>query len=542
MTSLRIDREQFERVYPDLVDRWSDFSSPVDPELSTGEFVRRYLSSKLWRLNNLYSVVNKEGAPVRFRMNLAQHIVYGASREHPRVIILKSRQQGISTFWLVSYFDDALFEPHLNIGMMAQGIDEASTLLERSKFLWDNLPPAVKEIMDVRLDKDNSKEFTFSNQSSIFIRTSFRSTTLQRLHVSEMGKIANNYPQRAKEVKTGTLQALAKGNTGIIESTAEGMNMFKEMWDAAELAKHSGHMSAKDFYPVFLSWLDDPDCLETVDQAEDKEARDYFLDLERKVGRKLSKQQRNFWIVQRRELGGDIYQEYPATAEEAFTASRDGTFWNRQFQELVVRRDRVEEGLWDPNLTVDVYIDIGIDDYGVLLFKQWDGRLGEYRIIDEYWNQNFDMAHYMDVAMERGYTIKKMAFPHDVNAREYAGGNTGKGGRARTRLDIAREKAKKEKWSCQVTTVTKSSIVDGIECVRRVLPKLRIDSRCEYLIKCFQRYTKEWDMKLNAWKQTEVHDEYSHGAAAIRYMAVDSLESKGNDKPVKRRRKTGASL
>lgn len=542
MTSLRIDREQFERVYPDLVDRWSDFSSPVDPELSTGEFVRRYLSSKLWRLNNLYSVVNKEGAPVRFRMNLAQHIVYGASREHPRVIILKSRQQGISTFWLVSYFDDALFEPHLNIGMMAQGIDEASTLLERSKFLWDNLPPAVKEIMDVRLDKDNSKEFTFSNQSSIFIRTSFRSTTLQRLHVSEMGKIANNYPQRAKEVKTGTLQALAKGNTGIIESTAEGMNMFKEMWDAAELAKHSGQMSAKDFYPVFLSWLDDPDCLETVDQAEDKEARDYFLDLERKVGRKLSKQQRNFWIVQRRELGGDIYQEYPATAEEAFTASRDGTFWNRQFQELVVRRDRVEEGLWDPNLTVDVYIDIGIDDYGVLLFKQWDGRLGEYRIIDEYWNQNFDMAHYMDVAMERGYTIKKMAFPHDVNAREYAGGNTGKGGRARTRLDIAREKAKKEKWSCQVTTVTKSSIVDGIECVRRVLPKLRIDSRCEYLIKCFQRYTKEWDMKLNAWKQTEVHDEYSHGAAAIRYMAVDSLESKGNDKPVKRRRKTGASL
>lgn len=485
-------------------------------------------------------MINKEGAPVRFRMNLAQHVVYAASREHPRVIILKSRQQGISTFWLVSYFDDALFEPHLNIGMMAQGIDEASTLLERSKFLWDNLPPAVKEVLGISLDKDNSKEFTFSNQSSIFIRTSFRSTTLQRLHVSEMGKIANNFPQRAKEVKTGTLQALARGNTGIIESTAEGMNMFKEMWDAAEVALASGTMSAKDFYPVFLSWLDDPDCLEPVNQEEDKEARDYFNELETKLGRRLSREQRNFWVAQRRELGGDIYQEYPATAEEAFTASRDGTFWNRQFQEEVVRKGRVISDLWDRNLPVDVYLDIGVEDYGVLVFKQW--HRGEYRVIDEYWNQNFDMAHYMDVAMERGYNVTSIMFPHDVNVREYAGGNTGKGGRARTRLDIAREKAKKEGWTgLRIGTVTKSSIADGIECVRRIIPKLSIDEKCSYLIKCLQRYTKEWDLRLNAWKSTEVHDEYSHGAAALRYMAVDSIEKRPVKTKVTRNRDFGGS-
>jgi hypothetical protein len=256
---LRITEEQFNELYPDLAGNYSFFHEP--PVFKTDEeFERRYLSNKLWRLNNLYHIVDKHGKPVVFRMNLSQHKVYAASRQHPRVIILKSRQQGISTFWLVCYFDDAIFCPFMNIGLLAQGTDEASTLLERTKFLWDMLADDVKRFMGVMLEKDNTKEFSLSNNSTIFIRVSFRSTTLQRLHVSEMGKIANQYPKRAKELKTGTLQALAKGNTGVIESTAEGKNMFKDMWDSSVIAVESDQLTPKDFYPVFLSWLDDPDC------------------------------------------------------------------------------------------------------------------------------------------------------------------------------------------------------------------------------------------------------------------------------------------
>ena len=529
MINLRITEEQFNNIYPDMEGWYDFFDQPPPAGLSNEEFEQHYLENKLWRLNNCYHVINKDGQPVLFRMNLAQHKVYGATRKHPRVIILKSRQQGISTFWLVSYFDDGLFAPYLNIGMMAQGVDEASTLLERSKFLWDTLDDSVKAFIGVTLEKDNSKEFTFSNGSSIFIRVSFRSTTLQRLHVSEMGKIANNYPIRAKEVKTGTLQALGRGNTGVIESTAEGMNMFKEMWDSAEVALVSGSMSYKDFYPVFLSWLDDPDCLDDVEQPIDDEAAKYFSKLEKIMSQQegrvftLSKQQKNFWIVQRRELGGEIFQEYPATPEEAFTASRDGTYWNRMFKEHVLRNERITKHLYDPNLPVDVYLDIGVDDYGVLVFKQW--YRGEYRIIDEYWNQNYDMAHYMDEAMNRGYNVKTIRFPHDVKVREYAGGNAGAGGLARTRLDIASEKVRNEGWDITINTVEKTAIHDGIEAFRRVLPNLVIDPQCEYLIKCIQRYTKEWDERLSAWKKTERHDEWSHGAAALRYMATDSLET-----------------
>lgn len=544
---LLIDEETFNRLYPDLVGHYSFFNSPPPVGISEQEFERRYLSNKLWRLNHVYTITDKAGNAVQFKMKYAQHVVYAKSRQHPRVIVLKSRQQGISTLWLVSYFDDAVFRPLLRIGMMAQGVDEASTLLERSKFLWEQLDPAVKNFVGVSLEKDNAKEFSFSNGSQIIIRVSFRSTTLQRLHVSEMGKIANATPIRAKEVKTGTLQALARGNTGIIESTAEGMNMFKEMWDAAEVALHSGTMSAKDFWPVFLPWVEDPDCVEPIDQPITAEAAKYFTQLEQAIAKyrgtevePLTQEQKNFWLVQHRELGGDIHQEYPATPEEAFTASRDGTYWAKKFQEMVVRMGRVLPDLHDHNLRVDVYIDIGVEDYGVLLFKQW--WRGEYRIVDEYFNQNYDMAHYMDEAMSRGYDIRAMYFPHDVQVREFAGGNSGAGGRARSRLDIAREKVRNEGWDVIVDVVAKDSISDGIEAVRRIIPNLYIDVKCEYLIKCFQRYTKEWDPKLNAWKKTEVHDEWSHGAATIRYMAGHSHEPMERSISDRHRENTGYAV
>jgi len=519
--NLRITEDQFNDLYPDLAGYYDFFNNPPPAGISSEEFERRYLSSKLWRLNNLYHVIDKYGKPVVFRMNYAQHKVYASTRNHPRVIILKSRQQGISTFWLVCYFDDGMWAPFMNIGLMAQGTDEASTLLERTKFLWDTVDDDVKRFAGVTLEKDNTKEFSFSNNSTIFIRVSFRSTTLQRLHISEMGKIANMYPKRAKEVKTGTLQALAKGNTGAIESTAEGKNMFKTMWDESVLALNSGQMTPKDFYPIFLSWLDDPDCLLDVEQAVDESAQEYFSELEAKTDRVLTQQQKNFWIAQRRELGGDIFQEYPGTPEEAFTASRDGTFYARQFNEDVVRKGGIVKGLHDENLPVDVYVDLGVDDYFVLVFVQW--YRGKWRIIHEYWNNGYALAHYMDYMRDSPYDIRAVRFPHDIKVREL--GIAKGGGRAKSRYDVALEYKKQNGLSWRLDVLPRSSIENGIEAVRRIIPNLMIDSSCRYTIDCLLNYSKEWDEKLQCWKTTPVHDEYSHGADVIRQLAGNTIES-----------------
>lgn len=521
MINLRITEKQFDELYPDLAGKYSFFNDPPLATITSEEFERRYLSNKLWRINNLYSVIDKYGSPCIFRMNYAQHVVYAATRRHPRIVILKSRQQGISTFWLVSYFDDAVWAPFMNIGLMAQGTDEASTLLERAKFLWDTLNDDVKNFIGVQLEKDNTKEFSFGNGSTIFIRVSFRSTTLQRLHVSEMGKIANKYPKRAKEVKTGTLQALASGNTGVIESTAEGKNMFKTTWDDSVLALESGQLSPKDFYPVFLSWVDDPDCVLDIDQSLDEEAIEYFTALEHKLGIELTKEQKNFWVAQRRELGGDIFQEYPGTPEEAFTASKDGTFYARQFNEEVVRKGGVVGDLYDPNLPTDVYIDLGVDDYFVLLFVQW--YRGKWRIVGEYWNNGYAMKHYLDHVRESGFDIRALRFPHDIKVRELGAAKAN--GKAKSRYDMVLEYKKERGLDWRIDVLPRSSVENGIEAVRRIIPNLMVASSCKYIIDCLFNYSKEWDEKLQCWKTTPLHDEYSHGADALRQLAGNTIET-----------------
>lgn len=402
---------------------------------------------------------------------------------------------------------------------MAQGQDEAATLLERVKFLWDKLDGSIKLFMGVSVTKDNAKEYSFNNNCTMFIRVSFRSTTLQRLHISEFGKIANDNPKRAKETKTGTLQALGRGNTGVVESTAEGDNDFKEMWTGAVIAQQSNQMTAKDFWPIFLSWLDDPDCVETVTQAIDKEASEYFTLLEKYWSRALTAEQKNFWVVQRRELASDVSQEYPGTPEEAFAASRDGTYWSRKFTEECVRKGGITTDLYDPNLETFVYFDIGVDDYCVLLWTQ--SYRGETRIIAEYWNDGYDLEWYIDEIVSRGIPIDGIVFPHDIRVRQAAGGQGVGGALAKRRLTIVKNYVKSLGLRWSIRDKDKIDFSDGIEAVRHLIPSLKIEASCTYVISCMNNYRKAWDPKLKQWKPTDVHNEFSHGADTVKLIAMD---------------------
>jgi len=504
---LRITPEQFKLIYKDtsLVDAGHTFYSAPD---DSSDMYTNYVPSKLWRLNNLYTIVDKQGERIRFCMNRAQHKVYAASLRHSRVIILKSRQQGISTLWLVSFFDDLITNRDFSIGLMAQGKDEASTLLERTKILWEELPNEFKRYMNVVIDVDNTEKFKLTNGSSIFIRTSFRSATLQRLHVSEMGKIANKSPQKAKETKTGTLQALAPGNTGIIESTAEGNNMFKTMWDTA--ISFTGTITPKDFIAVFLSWLDDPDCtVQEYQEANDMQHK-YFLDLERDLNITLTQQQKNFWITQYRELGEEIHQEYPSTAIEAFMATKDGAYYARLYMEHVVKGKKELPNLYDPNLEVQVAVDLGMNDTNVLIvFQKY---VNEFRIIDEIYDNGEQISYYTDILKNKPYfdNVSHVILPHDANVRELTSG--------KTREEVFNE----ELPNVYVDILPKTSRIEGINMVRRIIHQVWLDPKCEFIKSCFLNYTKEWSEKTSTWKDSHVHDDYSNGADSIRYMVVGS--------------------
>ena len=235
----------------------------------------------------------------------------------------------------------------------------------------------------------------------------------------------------------------------------------------------------------------------------------------------LTDQQKWFWVVQLRELGGDIFQEYPATPEEAFTASRDGSYWSRKFNEVAVRQGRVVEGLYDPNLDVDIYCDLGVDDYFVMGAVQW--YRGAWRLIAEYKNDGYDITHYIDWAEEQGWTIANYCFPHDIAVREL--GSKDAHGKAKSRYDIVRDYFKANNIRSNIRKLPKGSIANGIEAVRLMLDNLWVDPSCTYVIDCIHNYSREWDEKLQQWKQTPRHDEYSHGADMLRMVASSTIES-----------------
>ena len=447
-------------------------------------------------------------------MNWAQHVVYSDLLRHPRLIILKSRQQGISTFWLIYALDLTITEDNTKAGLMSQGLQESKTLKERLERAYDHFPEELLGFMGVANTVRNSTEFSLDNDSKTYIATSFRSGTLQFMHISEFGKISAKHPEKAKETKTGSMQAIRGGLPVVIESTAEGRsNMFYEMWTQADT--HTGNLSPKDFKTVFLSWVNDPDCSITVPQIVNAEADTYFsvLAVEYKayfgLDLVLSDEQRWWWVSQLREFGGDLQmmgQEYPGYPEEAFAATKDGTYWAKLYRSEVVAGGKLVEDLYEPSLPVDVAIDLGMNDMMVMVFFQLYGK--ELRVIDSYHNSGEGILHYVEQLRSRPYKYRAVYLPHDAVVKEL--------GTGKSRFSIFRE------LGVPVRLLVRTrSVVNDIELVRKAIPYMWFDVKTTaYLQSGMENYSKEWDDRLGVFKDKPLHDEWSHPADAIRYMVV----------------------
>ena len=66
----------------------------------------------------------------------------------------------------------------------------------------------------------DTAELVFDNGSNVSVGTSMRGGTLQYLHISEYGKISAKYPDKAKEIKSGSFNAVKAGQFIFVESTA----------------------------------------------------------------------------------------------------------------------------------------------------------------------------------------------------------------------------------------------------------------------------------------------------------------------------------
>lgn len=172
-------------------------------------------------------------------------------------------------------------------------------------------------------------------------------------------------------------------------------------------------------------------------------------------------------------------------------------------------RDATEDGRigpvpYDRQFPVSVYCDLGWSDYTSIWFVQHVA--GEVRIIDYEEDSLVVWNEYLRRLQGRGYVYGTLWLPHDAQAKSL--------GTGRSIEEISRNAG----W--RVRIVPRLSVADGINAVRTVFPNMWFDrQRCQDGLQSLRRY--RYDLDANGrFSRTPLHDENSHGADALRYVAV----------------------
>jgi hypothetical protein len=482
----------------------------------TPEIVAQW-SDPVWRLSHLYYIRDEHGNKVLFVPNEAQRQFI---KEFWFLnIILKSRQRGFTTLIDLLALDTCLFRSHTAAGIIADNRENAEVIFDdKVKFAYDNLPDELRGRVPAR--NDNARELTFGNGSSIRVGTSMRSRTLQFLHVSEFGKISKNYPKKAREIVTGSFNAVHKGELIFVESTAEGRGgEFYDLCKAAQdLQRIKRPLTKQSWKFHFYPWWDDPKCELSVAEAQlvplPQKMTEYFDSCEKKLRIKISRGRRAWYTLKWQILGDDMKREFPASPEEAFEASIQGAYFADAFVKIR-EQGRITKVPHMVGILVDTWWDVGLNDKTAIWFTQTLG--AQIRVIDYVEGaESGGLPHWADVLAKRkedlGYRYGRFVGPHDIQVREW-----GAGGVSRT---ISAQRLGIEFERCP-PLVGKGERGGAIDIARRVLSTCIFDEeRTEPGVLALESYRKKWDPNLGTYLNTPLHDWASDGADAFLVMAV----------------------
>ena len=471
--------------------------------------IKGQLSDWRWRINNLYWITNKAGKRTKFEMNWAQEQLWNEMWYCN--VILKARQLGFTTFIQIFMLDAALFTSDIRAGIIAHTRDDARVFFrDKVKFPYDNLPEALKRAR--HLIADSAFELSFSNNSSIRVGTSLRSGTLQYLHISEYGKLCAKSPERAREVRTGALNAVQAGQVVFIESTAEGQEgHFFELCEEGQAHQRRGdRLTELDFKFFFFPWWKEPAYrIDSEGVTITPEFTRYFDELEAKIGVKIDASQRAWYVKKAGNQLDDMKREFPSTPEEAFEAAIEGAYYGAPIA-TAETQGRVGEHKAIEGLPVHSAWDIGRSDYTSIWF--WQRTHGQIRVVGFFQNCQEGMPFYAKTVKEiyeRNGWSRNGAIdyvPHDARVTEW--------GSNKSRLEQMKDKGLKP------VIPTELSLADGINAVRDVLPICLLDKEgCGEGIKVLKSYRKDWDENLGMFRDVPRHDINSHGADAFRTMA-----------------------
>lgn len=472
----------------------------------------------IWRICNLYTVLSKDGKAVPFRPWPEQleflHSI------HSRNSILKCRQRGFTTLSCVMQLDACLFTPNTRAAVIAHRLDDAKVIFrDKVKFVYDNLPEVLRE--RIPATQDSADTLTLSNNSSFRVSTSVRSGTLNYLHVSEYGKICSQFPEKAREIKTGSFPAAEQGVI-TVESTAEGEggDFYDLTTKAQELESKGAELTRKDYKFFFFPWWRAKEyVLSRSNVAISDEDELYFERISNDIKALpflsqhftgFTQEQKNWWVTEQASLGTDMKREYPATPQEAFEQALEGAIFSQEIANAY-KHHRIGNFPIDVRYPVNTFWDLGRSHGNATAVWMEQDIQGQPRMVGYYEKEgewiDTHLRNLKEWGLERGVTWGKHYMPHDGD-RELVWlpeGTLGVMGRMGFNPSIVDRTP---------------AIWESILAARRKFPVVQWDADgCKEGLSRLKQYRKEFDERRGVWRDHPYHGPESNGADAYRTFA-----------------------
>jgi phage terminase large subunit len=191
-------------------------------------------------------------------------------------------------------------------------------------------------------------------------------------------------------------------------------------------------------------------------------------------------------------------------------AAVDGAIYANEIREAQ-ENGRITTVPYDPMLKVHVVFDLGFNDSMAIILCQRG--VSDIRIIKYIEDNHRTLDSFSSEIRSLNYNWGTMFLPHDGKSKDYKSGLSAE--------DIMR----KQGWTVRIVPV--SSIESGIKIARMHFHKCYFDKSAQRLLECLKNYKRSINSSTNE-PGAPLHDEYSHGADAFRYMAT-SVEQMKNE-------------
>lgn len=206
--------------------------------------------------------------------------------------------------------------------------------------------------------------------------------------------------------------------------------------------------------------------------------------------------------LRREEVSEDMIQQEWFCS---FTLGIQGSYYAKYLGEA---RDEERIGYVPHNKHHRVFTswDIGLDCTSIVFFQYVGDQIN---IIDYYEKKDEELSHFAAVIQGKPYIYDSHFAPHDSAKRQQSDKFT-------TKQIIA-------DLGVEFTTFRSIdvSVDTGIEYVRGMFPRFWIDEqKCATLIRALENYRRVWDDEFKIYRSKPVHDRWSHGCDAVRYLAL----------------------